>query len=122
MLKCVIVGLGGFIGSILRYLVGLLPLKVDNGFPIKTLIINVLGAFVIGLITALANKDKSLNDNLVLLLKVGLCGGFTTFSTFAYETTDLLQSGSTFIALVYVCASVVLGVLAVYFAQMIIHI
>ncbi len=122
MLKCVIVGLGGFIGSILRYLVGLLPLKVDNGFPIKTLIINVLGAFVIGLITALATKDKSLNDNLVLLLKVGLCGGFTTFSTFAYETTDLLQSGSTFIALVYVCASVVLGVLAVYLAQMIIHI
>jgi CrcB protein len=118
----VIVGLGGFIGSILRYLVGLLPLKVDNGFPIKTLIINVLGAFVIGLITALATKDKSLNDNLVLLLKVGLCGGFTTFSTFAYETTDLLQSGSTFIALVYVCASVVLGVLAVYLAQMIIHI
>jgi CrcB protein len=117
MLKCILVGLGGFIGSVLRYLVGLIPLKLDNGFPIKTLIINVVGAFVIGLITALATKDKSINDNLVLMLKVGVCGGFTTFSTFAYETTDLFQNGSTFVALGYVCTSVVLGVLAVYFAQ-----
>jgi CrcB protein len=121
LLKCICVGLGGFVGSILRYLVGLLPIKLDNGFPIKTLIINVVGAFVIGLISAMVTKGKPLDSNLVLALKVGLCGGFTTFSTFAYETTDLLQSGNVFIALGYVCTSVILGVLAVYLSQIIIH-
>lgn len=111
------VGIGGFIGTILRYLIGLLPFKMENGFPIKTLIINVVGAFVISLITAMATKDKSINPQIILMLKVGVCGGFTTFSTFAYETTDLIQNGNTILALVYVCSSVVLGVIAVFIAQ-----
>lgn len=118
MLECIIVGIGGFIGTVFRYLIGLLPFKLDNGFPIKTLIINVVGAFVIGLVTALATKDKSINPQIILMLKVGVCGGFTTFSTFAYETTDLIQNGNTILALGYICASVILGVLAVYIAQM----
>lgn len=121
MLECLLVGIGGFVGSVLRYLIGLLPIKPDNGFPIKTLFINVLGAFVIGLIVALAAKNKSINPNAVLMLKVGVCGGFTTFSTFAYETTDLLQSGNIVVAISYALISVILGILAIYLAQIIIN-
>ena len=119
MLECLFVGIGGFLGSVMRYVIGLLPIKPDNGFPIKTLFINVLGAFMIGLIIALTAKNKSLHPNIVLMLKVGVCGGFTTFSTFAYETSDLLQSGNILVAAMYVLFSVILGILAIYFAQMV---
>lgn len=120
MLECLLVGIGGFAGSVIRYMIGLLPIKPDNGFPVKTLFINVLGAFIIGIIAAVATKNKSLNPNIVLMLKVGVCGGFTTFSTFAYETADLLQNGNIFVALSYVMLSVTLGIMAVYFAQAIV--
>lgn len=117
MLDCLFVGLGGFIGTVCRYLIGLLPIKMENGFPIKTLCINVAGAFVISLITAWAAKNKSLDARIVLMLKVGVCGGFTTFSTFAYESADLLKKGNTIVAIGYMGASMVLGVLAVMAAQ-----
>ncbi len=120
MLECLLVGIGGFAGSVIRYMIGLLPIKPDNGFPVKTLFINVLGAFIIGIIAAVATKNKSLNPNIVLMLKVGVCGGFTTFSTFAYETAELLQNGNIFVALSYVMLSVTLGIMAVYFAQAIV--
>jgi len=113
MLNCIIVGTGGFIGTVLRYLIGLIPIKEGGGFPIKTLAINLIGAFSIGLIAALASKNASADPRVVLLLKVGVCGGFTTFSTFAYETAGLLHNGSTVIALAYAAASVVLCVAAV---------
>ena len=121
MLECLLVGIGGFIGSVLRYLIGLLPIKPDNGFPVKTLFINVLGAFIISSIVILATKNKSLSPNIVLMLKVGVCGGFTTFSTFAYETADLLQSGNGIVAISYAVTSVILGILAIYLAQIIMN-
>ena len=117
MLNCLFVGLGGFIGSVFRYLIGFLPIKSESGFPIKTLIINVLGAFIIGIIATLADKNRYMNPQLVLMIKVGICGGFTTFSTFAYETTDLLKNGNMAIAISYVCASVILSVIAVFATQ-----
>lgn len=115
LLNCLCVGLGGFVGSVLRYLVTLLP--YGAGFPVKTLAINVLGAFVLGLICALATRHVDASPQLVLMLKVGVCGGFTTFSTFALETSDLLQSGAWPAALAYVVASVVLSVAAVFDAE-----
>ena len=115
LLNCLCVGLGGFVGSVLRYLVPLLP--YGAGFPVKTLAINVLGAFVLGLICALATRHVDASPQLVLMLKVGVCGGFTTFSTFALETSDLLQSGAWPAALAYVVASVVLSVAAVFGAE-----
>lgn len=121
MLECLLVGIGGFIGSVLRYLIGLLPMKPDNQFPVKTLFINIFGAFIISIIVAMAAKNKSLNPNFILMLKVGVCGGFTTFSTFAYETAELIQNGNLVVAVSYAVSSVVLGVLAIYFAQMIIN-
>ena len=121
MQNCLIVGAGGALGTICRYLIGLLAVQPESGFPAKTLFINVLGAFVIGLVTALAVKNSALDPRLVLLLKVGVCGGFTTFSTFAYETSELLQTGRGAVALAYVLLSVTLGVLAVFAAQLLVR-
>ena len=117
ILNCFMVGIGGFFGSVCRYLVGLLPVEAGQGFPIKTLCINVLGAFAISVITAMAAKNKSVSPELVLMLRVGICGGFTTFSTFAYESVDLIKSGGAGVALTYICASVILSILAVFAGQ-----
>ena len=120
MLNCIMVGLGGFIGSICRYLIGLLPIETGNGFPVKTLIINVAGSFLISLITVLAAKNKGLSPQVVLMLKTGICGGFTTFSTFAFESSELMKNGHAMIAITYVLASIVLGIAAIFAAQMLV--
>lgn len=114
MLNCLAVGLGGFAGSVCRYLMGLLPLGRNWAFPIRTLAINLIGSFVIGAVTALALKRSDPDPRLVLFLKAGVCGGFTTFSSFALETGDLLRGGHTAAALLYAGASLMLGVLAVF--------
>ncbi|SDN66341.1 fluoride efflux transporter CrcB [Acetanaerobacterium elongatum] len=118
--SCLIVGFGGAVGSICRYLLGLLPVKPQNGFPLITLGINVVGAFCIGLIMALASKNPNINPYILLLLKVGFCGGFTTFSTFSLEAVGLLQNGSYFIAILYMFLSIILCISAVVGAQMLI--
>ena len=110
MLNCLVVALGGGIGACLRYLIGLIPLKEPFTFPVKTLFINILGCFVIGLIAAIAAKTTSLSPRTVLFIKTGLCGGFTTFSTFALETETLLKTGHIGLAILYVALSVVVGV------------
>lgn len=113
VVNCIIVGLGGFIGAIIRYLIGLIPVSPQNGFPIKTLLINILGAFVIGLVVAFGAK-KEWNPQLILFLKVGICGGFTTFSSFALETNQLIERGAPWSAALYVILSVVGGLATVY--------
>ena len=120
MLDCLAVGLGGFAGSVLRYLAGKLPLQSAEGFPYVTLMINVLGSFAIGLIAAVAAKHADIDPRLVLFLRVGLCGGFTTFSTFSSETFSLLRAGSYGGAAAYVLLSVLLGVLAVFLAHVLV--
>lgn len=119
MLDCLFVGFGGFVGTVLRYLFGLLPVKTTHGFPLTTLGINVLGAFAIGLIAAAAAKNNALSPRMVLMLKVGVCGGFTTFSTFAYETASLINGGSGTLAAAYIALSVSLSILAVCAAQLV---
>lgn len=116
MLNILIVGAGGFIGAILRYLVGMIPLNQADGFPIKTLCINIIGSFVIGLVAAYSVKNSECSQSLQLFLKVGVCGGFTTFSSFALETSNLVNKGNMFWAIIYICLSVILGVTAVYVA------
>lgn len=110
MLNVLMVGLGGLIGSVCRYGVGLLPICESTVFPIKTLCINVLGAFAIGLIVFSVQAGKSVDPRLVLFLKVGICGGFTTFSTFALEAYQLLQQGAVVAAVSYLLLSTLLGV------------
>jgi len=115
-LNILIVGAGGCIGAILRYLVGMIPLNQTDGFPIKTLCINIVGSFVIGLVAAYSVKHSECSQSLQLFLKVGICGGFTTFSSFALETTQLMEKGDLLHALLYTCISIVLGITAVYLA------
>lgn len=111
--NCVIVGIGGFIGAVIRYLIGLIPVSPQNGFPVKTLLINIVGAFVIGLTVAVGAK-KEWNPQLILFLKVGICGGFTTFSSFALETNQLIEQGDIWSAGLYVALSIIGGLAAVY--------
>ena len=86
-----LVGLGGAAGAMARYGLGL-ALPVRDGFPAATLLINFLGSFLIGILAGLAERSR-LSKSLSLLLKTGLCGGFTTFSTFSLEAADLFRSG-----------------------------
>lgn len=117
-LNCLLVGLGGFVGSVLRYLVGFIPTGAVAAFPIKTLVINIVGSFVIGLVCTLASRlGTAMNPQLLLFLKVGLCGGFTTFSTFALESNSLIQAGNTQLAVLYAALSVTLSIAAVFAAQ-----
>lgn len=120
MLNCLLVGLGGFIGSVMRYLIGLIPVSENTVFPIKTFCINVIGAFAIGCIVFSVDKGANIHPGLVLMLKVGVCGGFTTFSTFALETSDLIRNGSAFIAASYCVLSIVLGIAAIFAAKAIV--
>ncbi len=117
MIDCLAVGAGGFLGAMLRYLIGLVPLETGSGFPYKTFAINIAGALMIGLVAGMASKNSGLNPRMVLFLKVGICGGFTTFSSLALETRDLLGTGAAPAALLYVILSVSLGVAAVLIGQ-----
>ena len=118
MINTIVVGLGGFIGAAIRYLIGLLPINTQNGFPVKTMLINIAGAFVIGTVVVLGGK-RNWNPQLILFLKVGICGGFTTFSSFALETNQLMDQGAVWSAGLYIVLSVVGAVAAVYAAQFI---
>lgn len=118
MLNCFAVGLGGFIGAVIRYLMGLIPVKNPDSFPINTFIINILGAFAIGCIACAMAKNENIDSRLILFLKVGICGGFTTFSTFSLETAELIKGGSVLTAVIYVALSVIFGVLAVMLPQL----
>lgn len=122
MIQCLFVGIGGFIGAVCRYLMGLLPLGADMAFPVKTFAVNLIGAFLIGLITAYAVKNNVNDSNWVLMLRVGVCGGFTTFSTFAFEMTDLVRNGQPGVAICYGVGSMVLGVALIVLAQWIVYI
>ena len=108
MLNIIAVGLGGFVGAVCRYLIGLIPVNEVTQFPIKTFLINIIGCIVIGIIAVAATKNNELNPHLLLFLKVGVCGGFTTFSTFALESADLIRNG--LMALAYMLGSVIVGV------------
>ena len=112
MTDCLIVAAGGAIGAVCRFLIGKLPIDSSDGFPMKTFIVNVFGCFLIGLVAALALKQFSDSPRLVLFLKVGICGGFTTFSSFALETGGLIEKGSFITAASYVILSVTVGVAA----------
>jgi CrcB protein len=111
-----IIGVGGFMGSISRYLVqGWMIRLFASQFPIGTSVVNIAGSFLIGVIYALAEKSGLLSNEWRLFLATGFCGGFTTFSTFSYEIVTLLRGGMTSYAILYILGSVVLGVLAALF-------
>ena len=111
-----LIGLGGFIGSIVRYLVSRLNVYVDFlSIPLGTLLVNILGSFLIGFLTGIADKSSILTVQWRMFLMVGLCGGFTTFSTFSSENLMLLHNGQYISVILYTGLSVFLGFTAVFF-------
>ena len=108
------VGLGSFVGGVVRYAISLVMRGVcAQGVPWATLIVNLLGCFLIGVIFALFGKYNSTNSLWCLMLTTGFCGGFTTFSAFANEGLQLLQNGNLGLFVLYLFASVCFGLLFV---------
>lgn len=105
-----LVGLGGMLGSMLRY--GLSLIWKSNGFPTATFVANIIGCFIIGCVYALAQRNHYFELNFKLLLTAGLCGGVTTFSAFSWESLQMLQQGKQGLFVLYVLLSIVLGLLA----------
>jgi len=110
-----LVALGGGAGSVLRYLVSVwssryfLPV-----FPWGTFIVNITGCFIIGVLIGFLSRFGSLENEMRLLLVVGFCGGYTTFSAFSTETLKLLEAGNCILLALYIVASILLGVIAVW--------
>ena len=114
MKNLLLVFIGGGFGSVLRYVLGKWLNNSENGIPYGTFVANVLGSLLIGFILGYAAKNDALSQNSTLLLATGFCGGFTTFSTFAYENHLFLKSGDFTSFAVYTIASFVIGFLAVF--------
>ncbi len=115
-----LVALGGAIGSVLRYSTSLLFTVKD--FPVATLIVNIIGSFVIGIVIAFSIKDQQFLNNWKVFLATGICGGFTTFSAFSAENIMLLQNGKYNLALLYSIISVIAGMAAAWLGyKLIIH-
>lgn len=109
MKQLALVFVGGGIGSVLRYAISRYMDGVKTGIPYGTFAANILGSLLIGLILGAALKNESLSSNTVLFLATGFCGGFTTFSTFAYENHVFLKTGDFMLFALYTIASFVVG-------------
>ncbi len=115
MKQVFLVGLGGFIGSVCRYFLSRLNQEYDFlSLPIGTLSVNVLGSYIIGILTGISEKSDLLTTEWRLFLMVGICGGFTTFSSFTNENLMLMHNGQILTVFLYTGLSVILGFLAVY--------
>jgi CrcB protein len=115
MKQWLLVFVGGGVGSLVRYLIS----KTFNDhfahFYLGTFSVNILGCLLIGLILGLSMKGDYLTENQILILATGFCGGFTTFSTFAFEKHSLLSAGELLHFSLYLIASIVTGIAAVAF-------
>jgi len=110
----VLIGIGSFIGGVLRYLITLfVQSKFLSTFPFGTLTVNILGSLIIGIVFGLSEK-MNLSPEWRLFLATGICGGFTTFSAFSFETMALLQDGQYFYGISYVGLSILFSLIAVF--------
>lgn len=115
----ILVGVGGFLGSVFRYLVTiLLARQFTTSFPLGTLTVNIVGCFLIGILFALSEKGNLLTPEWRIFLTTGFCGGFTTFSTFSYESIRLLQDGEILYLSLNVIVSVVIGFASTYLGML----
>jgi CrcB protein len=116
LLNLVYVGAGGFFGSIGRYLLAgaVYQMFPKLNFPTGTAVVNILGCFLIGIISGLAEMRNLLSPEMRFFILIGLLGGFTTFSTFGFETVALLRDGAFLAALANVLLQVIIGISAVW--------
>ena len=116
VIKLLLIGTGGFIGSVLRYVIGgtVQTLSQSVAFPYGTLAVNILGCFCIGFLSELVDTRALLGTETRTFLVVGILGGFTTFSAFGNETMNLMRDGEAALALMNVGAQVLLGLGAVW--------
>lgn len=107
---CLLVMIGGALGTLARYAVSVLALPISRDLPWGTILINVAGSFVIGFFgtLTLAHGRFPVSENIRLFVMIGLCGGFTTFSSFSLQTLDLLRSGAVLRASINIAASLLL--------------
>ena len=108
-----LVGLGSFVGGVLRYLISLLLRPSMGGFPWGTFVVNIVGCLLIGALWGAMGRWPNSSSRISLLIGMGFCGGFTTFSTFSKESLALLQAGSYGLFAAYVFGSIAVGILAV---------
>ena len=104
------VGAGSFIGGIARYLVSLAMKDISKGFPWATVLVNLIGCLIIGLLWGFLSRNASESTSWGLFLTVGLCGGFTTFSTFSKEALTMLQTGQIWGFASYIALSILAGI------------
>jgi fluoride exporter len=110
-----LVGFGGFLGSIFRYVSSVsIDQKLNSTFPYGTLTVNLVGAFLLGLVYGWATQNSNDVSNTKLFLITGFCGGFTTFSAFAFENFSLMSNRMTTTSLTYSISTLVLGVVLVW--------
>jgi len=114
MKSLALIFMGGGLGSILRYLLAKFLNSHETGVPYGTLLVNILGSLLLGIVLGWALKNNTLSSATVLFLATGFCGGFTTFSTFAYENHLFLKNGDIFSFAVYSIGSMVLGFAVVF--------
>jgi CrcB protein len=115
MKPLLLIGVGGGIGSIGRYLIQVLITRhFASTFPAGTLVVNITGCFIIGLLFGLVNRHAWLTMEWRLFLITGICGGYTTFSSFSYESISLIREGNYLYFISYVLLSVALGLLATF--------
>ena len=123
MQKLLYVGIGGFIGASLRYSISINATKLfGTKFPYGTLIVNVLGGILIGLIMEISFTTNLISPNLRLFLTTGIMGGLTTFSTFSYETINLISEGSYILGSINICLNLFLSLLGVVIGERLLHI
>jgi CrcB protein len=116
-----IIALGGGIGSVLRYGIQTITYKLyPFAFPLGTFIVNIVGCFLIGVFYALSEKGNIMTPNWRIFLTTGFCGGFTTFSTFAFENMNLLKGAEFLYFGLYTAGSVMVGIGGVYLGILVI--
>jgi CrcB protein len=122
MHNILIVGIGGFLGSVLRYVISgyVQGISQSISFPYGTLSVNIIGCLLIGIISQLVDLQIGMTSETRLFLMVGVLGGFTTFSAFGNEALNLLQDQRLFLSLMYIGSHLIIGLSAVYLGRIII--